>query len=240
MYIITPTEIPFVVWQGELVSNTGRLIPSSSVPPIAALGQIETWPIRDVLETVNGEWSPPQPDKDYWLLRQGFYLRQQSRVSNIMEAQLTLYLRPQHENNPNEIEATTLFPTMMNPEMPLKSNVALRLSLSFIGEMGLQTDESHAKIVYRRTFPIIRGYGAGSSAPYWIFHPQAHRALEGSQYVYAVISNTIAAKNSDITPELIVTVNTLRGPIRFGLPASGRARTRFKMPRLRGTGALQL
>ena len=231
MHITTPAEIPFVIWQGELVAHTGRLIPSTSVPPVVALGQMEAWPVRDVLEIPDhGHWAPPDPEKAYWLLRQGFYLRQQSRVSNIMETQLTLYIRPDQAKDLTKVEAINVFPTMMNPDMPLKSIIALRSNLSFIGQAGLKPDEAHANIIYRRTFPIIRGYDAGTCTPHWIFKPQAQHALTGSQYIYTVIAVSSTVQRVDVIPELIVTVNTLRGPIRFGLPGAARARGRFKIP----------
>ncbi|HNT78148.1 MAG TPA: hypothetical protein PKH77_24305 [Anaerolineae bacterium] len=233
MYIVTPTEIPFVVWQGNLIAHTGRLIPTSSLPPVAALGQADVWPIEAVLETAPGQWTPPEPDTEYWLLRQGVQLFQHAPISNILEAQLTLYLRMPHDPKASLVYAHSLFPTLMNPEQPVETDIGLRTDLSFVGESGIDETQPHARITYRQVFPTLRGYGEGKCAPYWIFKPAGARALEGCQYVYlvAAIPSEAAQAEVEMLTELIVTINTLRGPLRFGLPSEARARARVRIPR---------
>jgi len=233
MHIITPTEIPFIVWQGNLIAHTGRLIPTSSLPPVAALGQAEVWPIAAALETAPGQWTPPKPDTEYWLLRQGVQLFQNAPISNILEAQLTLYLHMPHDPKASLIYAHSLFPTLLNPEQPAETDIILRTDLSFSGASGLEDTQPHARLTYRRTFPIMRGYGAEKCTPYWNFKPSGPHALEGCQYVYLVIAipREVARADVEMLTELIVTVNTLRGPLRFGLPSEARARAHVRIPR---------
>lgn len=233
MHITTPTEIPAIVWQGNLIAHTGRLTPTASLPPLAALGQAELWPIHEVLETPNGSWMPPAAEHEYWLIRQGVQLFQSTPISNILEAQLTLYLHLPQNPRASMVYAHSLFPTLMNPEQPEETTIGLRADLSFVGEAGLNPAEPHARLAYRRVFPVIRGYGNGKCTPYWIFKPSRTCPLEGCQYIYLVVAIPPEAAKAEVEmlAELVVTVNSLRGPVRFGLPLDARARAHVKIPR---------
>ncbi len=231
MHFITPTEISPAIWQGNLVAHTGRLIPSNSVPPAVSLGNIEVWPVTNILEKPGGIlWLPPTPHTEYWLLRMGFTLHQEAQVSNVTEAQLTLYIHPPDANLDSAC-TYNLFPTHLNTQTPQTMQIILRADLSFIGEAGFRRDQPYAQITYHQTFPIIRGQGIGRSTAYWIFKPQAATPLEGCQFVYAIVAKSAFADNIELSLELITTVNTLRGPIRFHLPSTVQAQIHAQLSR---------
>lgn len=226
MHIVTPTDIAPKAWEGRLIAYTGYLVPSSSVPPIVAMAHAKIWPIADMYLPQN---TPPALNTAHWLVQYGIRLHQPSHVSNITEAQLSLYLCPQDQCDLNHVYAHSLFPDQASEkDMPTR-NISLGQNLSFMDDTIPKGHKAIATITYHKTYPIAQSYGMGKCTPYWIFKPRHTLELEGCQFVYAVIAAATDVGSIDMIAELIVTVNTLHGPIRFGLPPKAKSRTRFKI-----------
>lgn len=228
MHIITPKNISPKSWEGRLIANTGRLVPSASVSPIVTLAHAKIWPITDMLLPQD---TPPAPNTAHWLVQYGIHLHQPANhVSNITEAQLSLYLCPQDQCDLSHIYAHSLFPTQTTGETPSTYNVILSQDLSFAYDAAPNGQKTIATIIYHKAYPITQGHGVGKCTPYWIFKPRHTLDLVGCQFIYAVIAASTEVRSIDLIAELIVTVNTLHGPIRFGLPPEAKSRSRFKIP----------
>jgi hypothetical protein len=189
---------------------------------------MQFWPAIDVLGIPENDTHPlPQEIQNAWLLRQGVVIHQPSPISNVTEAQLTLYLRPHNHDDMTSAYAHSLFPSQ-SQQNGNSSTIILNSDLNFSDLVDPYPHKTHNTITTHQTYPIIQSYGIGECAPYWIFKPQGPQALEGTQFVYAIIvtQNTPV----DVIVELIVTVNTRRGEMRFGLPSKARTHVRFNIP----------
>ena len=231
MKIVTPTEIESVAWEGNLVAPAVSFAAKSATRLTATIGRPEIWPAADALENEVGQkWTPPLGDADYWLVRLACTLRDPSGLQSITEAQQRLYLRPQNSSaGETGAYAYNLYPDRLGVEDKSEFSIGLGPELKFAGS-EFKVGELGAKIEYRKVFPVIQGYGAGESAPYWIFRPHAAHPLEGSQFVYAVVAATAGAGGIRAYVKLVVTVETQFGPLRFGTPEEARAHTKFTIP----------
>ena len=232
MHIITPTEIEAVAWEGELVApaiSYRGLTPRSLV---ATVGRPEIFPVDKALENeVGRKWTPPLGGADFWLVRLACTLREPGGHENIVEATETLYLRPKNPAaGADAVYAFSLFPDRLGIESKAEFSVGLGPELKFGAAVDLKAGELGAKIEYRKVFPVIQGYGAGESAPAWVFKPHAAFPLAGSQFVYAVVAAKTGANGVRASVALVATVNTQLGPVRLGLPEDASAHVSFTIP----------
>jgi hypothetical protein len=232
MIIITPSEIEAVAWEGELVSPETAKEIAPGARPIVTIGRHTIWPAAQALESETGrKWSPPLSGADFWLVRLACTLRQPGGPHKITEATQTLYLRPKNPAaGEGSVYAHSLFPERLTAESKSEFSASLGPELKFGPEVQLKAGEVGAKIEYRKVFPVIQSYGAGEAAPYWLFKPHAAYPLAGSQHVYAVVAAEAKAGGVRATLELVVTVETRFGPLRFGLPESAQAHVSFSIP----------
>ena len=232
MQITTPTEITSVAWEGELVAPATSYALPTQERPVVTIGQPAIWAVAEALENQVGQkWTPPLGDADYWLVRLACTLRNPSGRQTITEAEQRLYLRPRN-NSAGETAAYafSLFPDRLGVENKKEFSASLGPELTFVSGFGLKVGELGAKIEYRKVFPVIQSYGAGESTPYWVFKPHAAHPLEGSQSVYAVAVARANAGGIRASVELVVTVETQFGPIRFGTPEEANVHTGFTIP----------
>jgi hypothetical protein len=232
MHIITPTEITSVAWEGELVAPAVSYALSTQERPVVTIGRPEMWTVAEALENQVGQkWTPPLGDADYWLVRLACTLRNPSGRQTITEAEQRLYLRPRNSSAGQAAAyAFSLFPDRLGVEDRGEVSASLGPELKFADGSGFSVGQLGARIECRQVFPVIQGYGAGESTPYWVFKPHAAHPLEGSQYVYAVTVARANAGGIRASVELVVTVETQFGPVRFGAPEEANVHTRFTIP----------
>ena len=233
MHIITPDKIEKVAWEGELVASTLSMDwkgPRDSI--VAAVGQPETWPAARALEPLVGQkWTPPLGGADFWLLRLACTLREPPGRPTLTEAEQRLYLRPRNRQASRDTTyAYSLLPDRLSVEDKGEFNVKLGPELQFTSGAGVSVGEIGATIQFRQVYPVIQSYGLGEPEAGWRF--RAHRAfpLEGSQFVYAVIAARPGANGVRASVELIATIKTRFGPLRFGLPEEAYAHLTFDIP----------
>jgi len=228
--IITPTEIKNVAWEGELVSPT--VARGDSAKAVVTIGQPEIWNTADALKTqVGQDWSPPMGLEGAWLVRLACTLRNPAGTAKITEATQTLYLRPKNPAaDKSTAYALSLFPDRLGVEDKSEFSAGLGPELKFGQDISGKIGVLGIKIEYRKVFPVIQGYGAGESKPYWIFKPHAAYPLEGTQFVYAVIATRPGADGARASVELIVTAETRLGLVRLGLPEEAKAHVSFTIP----------
>ena len=230
MHIVTPTEIESVAWEGELaVPETSHSFgPDLPKPPVVTIGHPEVWPAAEALENQVGQrWVPPMGDAQYWLVRLACTLRKPSGPRSITEALQTLSLRPRSSQAVSgSTYAYSLFPDRLTVEDKAEFSFSLGPKLKFSPAAELEVGQLGAKIDYRKVFPVIQSYGAGESAPYWIFKPHPKRPLMGSQFVYAVVVAKAGAEGIQARVDLRVETSVMR----FALPREAREHTGFSIP----------
>ena len=229
MVITTPSEITSVAWEGELVPPENTYGLSSQQRPVVTIGQIEIWPAAAALENETGKkWIPPLGDAGYWLVRLACTLRDPPGRLNIAEAQQMLSLSPRsRQDDPGAVYAYSLFPDRLTAETKGELSVNLGPELKFADKTEIKLGGIGAKIEFKKVFPIIQGYGAGETTPYWIFKPHLSHPLDGTQFVYAVLVDRAGADGILANVELTVTVQSQFGPLRYGTPYEARKSTQF-------------
>lgn len=232
MVIITPDDIDTVAWEGELAAPPVSMSPTRSDDrPVATIGAPEVWPAAEALQGQAGQrWMPPLGGASFWLVRLACTLRKPMSGSAIAGAQQGLYLRPRASAaSDTAVYAFSLYPDRLGIEDSREFTVSLGPELTFASGAGFKVGELGAKIEYKKVFPAIQAYGVGEPAPYWIFKPHARYPLEGSQFVYAVLAARPGAGGIRGAVELVVEVQGLFGPLRYGLPDEARAHTTFSV-----------
>jgi hypothetical protein len=232
MHIRTPAEITSVAWEGELIVPPTIKLPAPEKRPVVTIGRPEVWPAAEALENVVGQkWTPPLGSADYWLLRLACTLHDPAGRPTITEATQTLYLRPRDASaGENAVYAYSLFPDWLSVEDEAEFSISLGPELKFAGGVEIKGGELGATIQYRKVFPAIQSYGAGEPTPYWIFKAHAAHPLDGSQFVYAVVTAGVLARGVRASVELTTTVQTRFGVVRFGLPETAHAHLGFTVP----------
>ncbi len=233
MKIVTPTEIESVAWEGDLAAPTVSFGPKSPTRLTATIGKPAIWAVADALENEVGQkWTPPLGNADYWLVRLACTLRDPSGMQTITAAQQRLYLRPQnHQADDDTTYALSLFPDRLGVEDKGEISASLGPEMKFAGGSEFKVGQLGAKIECRKVFPVIQSYGAGESAPYWVFKPHAAHPIEGSQFVYAVVAAKAGSGGIQAYVELVATVEArLGGLIRLGTPEEVRPYTKFTIP----------
>jgi hypothetical protein len=224
MYITTPTEISSVAWEGELAPPENSMGLKSRQCPIITIGQPEIWPAAEALENeVGKKWVRPLGDARYWLVRLACTLREPKGQLNIVEAQQTLTLRP-HSGSEDSLRVYvySLYPHRLTVEDKDEFSISLGPELKFADQSEVKLGGLGAKIEFKKVFPVIQGYGAGTPTPYWIFKPHRSHPLDGTQFVYAVLVDRAYSDGIQGDLELTVTVQTQMGPIRYGMPKEAK------------------
>jgi len=231
MRFTTPAEIKDIAWEGVLEAPQTAKSPAGVPHPVATIGKPEIWPAADALQNEVGKvWTPPLGKANFWLVRLACTLREPSGLPNIAEVEQSLYLRPKNrQTEPNSVYAFSLYPERLTAESKAEFNIGLGPALKF-GEAELELVEVGAKIEYRKVFPVIQSYQAGTPTPYWLFKPHAAHPLDGSQFVYAVLAAPRAAGGIRAAITLKVTIETAWGPIKFAPPEEANANLRFTVP----------
>ena len=89
--------------------------------------------------------------------------------------------------------AYSLFPDRLTAENKGEFSVSLGPELKFADKAEIKLGGIGAKIEFKKVFPVIQGYGAGETAPYWIFKSHLSHPLDGTQFVYAVLVDRAGA-----------------------------------------------
>jgi len=231
MRIATPTEIEEIAWEGPLEPPAVAKAIGKDVRPVAAIGKPEVWESAKALENeVNRVWTPPLSGASFWLVRLACTLRKPASLVDISEVEQALYLRPKNRQaKADSTYAYSLFPDRLTAESKTEFTVNLGPALKF-GEAEFNLGGAGATIEYRKVYPVIQSYGAGSPSPYWLFKPHAAHPLEGDQFVYAVLAAQQDAGGIRVSLDLKVTIETGLGPFKFALPDKARANLSFTVP----------
>lgn len=231
MRIDAPTEIKEIAWEGyleppETVKSNG------DVPrPVVTIGKPEIWDTADALKNeVNQVWTPPLTAASFWLVRLACTLREPPGLPSISEVEQSLYLRPKNRlAGPESAYAYSLYPDRLTAESKTDFTLSLGPALKF-GEAELKVGELGAAIEYRKVYPVIQSYQAGTSTPYWLFKPHATHRLEGNQFVYTILAAQSGAGGIRVSLDLKVTIESDWGPLRFAPPEQARANLSFTVP----------
>lgn len=231
MRISTPAEIKEIAWEGPLEPSPTTKAPAGSPRPVVTIGRPEIWPVAEALKNELGQvWTPPLGGADFWLVRLACSLREPPGRASIGEAEQALYLRPKnHRAGPESAYAFSLYPDRLTAESKTDFTIGLGPALKF-GGAELELAELGAKIEYRKVFPVIQSYQAGTPTPYWLFKPHAAHPLAGNQFVYAVLAATGGAGGIRAAIALKVTIETDWGPLKLAPPEEARANLRFSLP----------
>ncbi len=231
MRFTTPNEIESLAWEGELESSAVSF-GFRSVRPVVSLGRPEVWPAEQALESETGKkWTPPLGEARYWLVRLACTLHQPPTGQGFTAATQTLFLSPQpHSAGEGSAYAKDLFPQRLGVEDKSSFTFSLGPELGFASGASIKAGEVGATFDYTKVFPVIQAYGAGESAPYWVFQPHAAYPLLGSQFVYAVLAARAPATGLRAHVEVSVKVQSAFGPIKYGTPEEARQQTEIVLP----------
>jgi hypothetical protein len=231
MRIAAPTEIKEIAWEGSLEPPETAKSIGDTPRPVVTIGKPEIWDTADALKNeVNQVWTPPLTAASFWLVRLACTLREPPGLPHITEVEQSLYLRPKNRlAKPDSTYAYSLYPDRLTAENKTDFTLSLGPALKF-GEAELKVGELGAAIEYRRVYPVIQSYGAGSPTPSWFFKPHAAHPLEGDQFVYAVLAAQNGAEGIRVSLDLKVTIESELGPIRFAPPEKARANLSFTVP----------
>lgn len=230
MHIITPDTIEVVAWEGELEPPESAYSPKGALTaPVVTLGRPEIYDPWEQEKLLGRPWTPPLGDARYWLVRLACSLRKPAD-GVIAEAEQRLLLQPDRPAPAAEIYAHSLYPDRQTIEEPRERTVKIGPELKIATVVDGSLGEASVTVGYKKVFPVIQSYDAGTPYPYWRFHPHAAFPLEGTQFVYAVVAARPAAVSVQAAVEVVVTLETRFGPLRFGAPEAARKALAFKIP----------
>lgn len=232
MEFLTPAEIESPAWEGELAPGEIERLEGGYEPLVAVLARLEAWPVSVALADTPLQYRQPAMGlTGRWLVRLGCGLHGQAEKVSIGEAQLTLHLRPRNRlANDTAIYAFSLFPERMGVEERPESRVRLGPDLKFSMSEGAEAESKTAGIFFRKVYPVIQSFGTGETVPYWIFRPHGRHNLEGSQFVYAVLIASPRSEGIAGYSDLVVSVETPSGKVRYRTPRGIDEMTHFEMP----------
>jgi hypothetical protein len=202
---------------------------------VVTIGKPEIWDTADALKNeINQVWTPPLTAATFWLVRLACTLREPPGLllirPHITEVEQSLYLRPKNRQaEPDSTYAYSLYPDRLTAESKTDFILSLGPALKF-GEAELKVGELGATIEYRKVYPVIQSFQAGTATPYWLFKPHAAHPLEGDQFVYAVLAAQNGADGIRVSLDLKVTIETEWGPLKLAPPETARANLSFTVP----------
>jgi hypothetical protein len=235
--ITCPERITSPLWEGELAPSETQMSGQAAGNPVVTLGKPLLWSLQD-----DHDGRPPNPfprptnlPGDYWLLQLDCSLRPPSG-RDLVQADLSLELTaPNGDRSDSQPRVVTMYPELEDVDDTQERSVYLSVLngvLQFLlTKVGLGALIVKTTIQFNKRFPVIQGFGAGTSNASWQFRDHQARRLEGTQSVFAVIVLPPGIDHADAQLDVTATVQASRWDrIRFRVPAPQKGQTRFRVP----------